>query len=126
MDNLQRITHRFLLPQSLKPAVVLNPLTKRNAFLPLIIQFSNSSNGFLTMTVMMSVWNPHAIITRTISFQKVACLRQLIQVCQFMACFYFLSHYLPLNKLIRGYLFAEYKTYMTCPTLEKLASLITF
>jgi hypothetical protein len=43
-----------------------------------------------------------------------------------MACFYFLSHYLPLNKLIRGYLFAEYKTYMTCPTLEKLASLITF
>jgi len=36
------------------------------------------------------------------------------------------SFYLPLNKLIRGYLFAEYKTYMTCPTLEKLASLITF
>ena len=59
-------------------------------------------------------------------FKKVACLRQLIQVRQFMACFYFLSHYLPLNKLIRGYLFAEYKTYMTCPTLEKLASLITF
>ena len=36
------------------------------------------------------------------------------------------SFYLPLNKLIRGYLFAEYKTYMTCLSLKKLASLITF
>ena len=36
------------------------------------------------------------------------------------------SFYLPLNKLIRGYLFAEYKTYMTCPSPKKLASLITF
>ena len=36
------------------------------------------------------------------------------------------SFYLPLIKLIRGYLFAEYKTYMTCPSLKKPASLITF
>lgn len=85
MDNLQRITHRFLLPQSLKPAVVLNPLTKRNAFLPLIIQFSNSSNGFLTMTVMMSVWNPHAIITRTISFQKLPALDSLFKCANLLS-----------------------------------------
>ena len=51
-------TNRFSLPQSSKLLVALSLLTKRSAFPPLTIQFSNSSNGFSTMIAMMSVWNP--------------------------------------------------------------------